>query len=88
MIERIDGIHANSTSVYFKCGSPTIIGNGEFRALSGRIDGFILYADSSHFENGQKLSTMELKELRSSYQEYILNREDFIDWASSDGILK
>ena len=43
MIEAIMKIHTTSSSVTFVCGDVAIIGNGEFRASSGKVDGFILY---------------------------------------------
>ena len=46
MIEAIMKIHTTSSSVTFVCGDIAIIGNGEFRASSGKVDGFILYADT------------------------------------------
>ena len=42
MIETMK-IHTTSSSVTFECGNAAIIGNGEFRASSGKVDGFILY---------------------------------------------
>lgn len=57
-----------------------IIGNGEFRASSGKVDGFILYADTLQYENGAKLSRDEQENLKCLYQHFVLNREDFIDW--------
>ena len=54
MIEAIIKIHTTS-SVTFVCGDAAIIGNGEFRASSGKVDGFILYADTLQYENGAKL---------------------------------
>ena len=56
MIEAIIKIHTTSSSVTFECGDAAIIGNGEFRASSGNVDGFILYADTLPYENGAKLS--------------------------------
>ena len=55
MIQAIMKIHTTSSSVTFVCGDVTIIGNGEFRASSGKVDGFILYADTLQYENGAKL---------------------------------
>lgn len=46
MIKAIMKIHTTSSSVTFVCGDVAIIGNGEFRASSGKVDGFILYADT------------------------------------------
>ena len=62
------------------CGNVAVIGNGEFRALSGKVDGFILYADTLRYENGAKLSRDEQENLKCLYQHFVLNREDFIDW--------
>ena len=64
----------------FVCGDVAIIGNGEFRASSGKVDGFILYADTLQYENGAKLSRDEQENLKCLYQHFVLNREDFIDW--------
>ena len=64
----------------FVCGNVAIIGNGEFRALSGKVDGFILYADTLRYENGAKLSRDEQENLKCLYQHFVLNHEDFIDW--------
>ena len=80
MIKAIMKIHTTSSSVTFECGNAAIIGNGEFRASSGKVDGFILYADTLHYENGAKLSQNEQKNLKYLYQHFILNHEDFIDW--------
>ena len=41
MIKAIMKIHTTSSSVTFVCGDAAIIGNGEFRASSGKVDGFI-----------------------------------------------
>ena len=41
MIDAIMKIHTTSSSVTFECGDIAIIGNGEFRASSGKVDGFI-----------------------------------------------
>ncbi len=43
MIKAIMKIHTTSSTVTFVCGDVAIIGNGEFRASSGKVDGFILY---------------------------------------------
>ena len=80
MIEAIMKIHTNSSSVTFECDDAAITGNGEFRASSGKVDGFILYADTLRYENGAKLSRDEQKNLKCLYQHFVLNREDFIDW--------
>ena len=70
MIEAIMKVHTTSSSVTF----------GEFRASSGKVDGFILYADTLRYENGAKLSRDEQENLKCLYQHFVLNREDFIDW--------
>lgn len=80
MIEAITKIHTTSSSVTFECGDIAVIGNGEFRALSGKVDGFILYADTLRYENGIKLSRDEQGNLKCLYQYFVWNREDFIDW--------
>ena len=82
MIEAITKIHTTSSSVTFVCGNVNvaIIGNGEFRASSGKVDGFILYADTLRYENGEKLSRNEQENLKCLYQHFILGHEDFIDW--------
>ena len=80
MIETIMKIHTTSSSVTFECGNAAIIGNGEFRASSGKVDGFILYADTLRYENGVKLSREEQENLKRLYQHFVLNHEDFIDW--------
>lgn len=80
MIEAIMKIHTSSSSVTFVCGDVAIIGNGEFQASSGKVDGFILYADTLRYENGTKLSRDEQKNLKCLYQHFVLNREDFINW--------
>ena len=80
MIEAIMKIHTTSSTVTFVCGDVAIIGNGEFRASSGKVDGFILYADTLRYENGAKLSRDEQENLKCLYQHFVLNREDFIDW--------
>ena len=80
MIEAILKIHFSSSSVTFECGNVAIIGNGEFRASSGKVDGFILYADTLRYENGEKLSRNEQENLKCLYQHFILGHEDFIDW--------
>ena len=80
MIEAIMKVHTTSSSVTFECGDIAIIGNGEFRASSGKVDGFILYADTLRYENGAKLSRDEQKNLKSLYQHFVWNHEDFIDW--------
>ena len=80
MIEAIIKIHTTSSSVTFVCGDAAIIGNGEFRALSGKVDGFILYADTLRYENGAKLSREEQENLKRLYQHFVLKHEDFIDW--------
>ena len=80
MIEAITRIYTNSSSVTFECGDVAIIGNGEFRALSGRVDGFILYAGTLQYENGTKLSRNEQENLKRLYQHFVLSHEDFLDW--------
>ncbi len=80
MVTAIKKIYTNSSSVTFDCNGVAIIGNGEFRAISGKLDGFILYSDTLHYENGEKLSRNEKENLKSLYQQFILNNEDFIDW--------
>ena len=80
MIETIMKIHTTSSSVTFECGNAAIIGNGEFRASSGKVDGFILYADTLQYENGAKFSQYEQEHLKCLYQHFVLNHEDFIDW--------
>lgn len=80
MIETIMKIHTTSSSVTFECGDIPIIGNGEFRTSSGKVDGFILYADTLRHENGTKLSRDEQENLKCLYQHFVLNHEDFIGW--------
>ena len=80
MIEAIMKIHFSSSSVTFECGNVAIIGNGEFRASSGKVDGFILYADTLRYENGEKLSRNEQENLKCLYQHFVFGHEDFIDW--------
>ena len=80
MIEAVTRILTNSSSVTFECDDVVIIGNGEFRALSGKVDGFILYADTLRYENGAKLSRGEQENLKRLYQHFVLKHEDFIDW--------
>lgn len=80
MIEAIMKVHTSSSSVTFECGNVAVIGKGEFRASSGKVDGFILYADTLRYENGAKLSRDEQEKLKYLYQHFVLNREDFIDW--------
>ena len=41
MIKAIMKIHTTSSTVTFVCGDVAIIGNGEFRASSGKVDGFL-----------------------------------------------
>ena len=80
MIEAIMKIHTTSSSVTFECGDVVMIGNGEFRASSRKVDGFILYADTLQYENGAKLSREDQEYLKCLYQHFVLNHEDFIDW--------
>lgn len=80
MIEAIMKVHTTSSSVTFECGNVAVIGKGELRASSGKVDGFILYADTLRYENGAKLSRDEQEKLKYLYQHFVLNREDFIDW--------
>ena len=80
MLEAIMKIQTTSSSVTFECGNVAIIGNGEFRASSGKVDGFILYADTLRYGNGEKLSRNEQENLKCLYQHFILGHEDFIDW--------
>ena len=58
MIEAIMKIHTTSSSITFECGDVAIVGNGEFRASSGKVDGFILYADTLRYENGRSSHRM------------------------------
>lgn len=80
MIEAIMKIHFSSSSVTFECGNVAIIGNGEFRASSGKVDGFILYVDTLRYGNGEKLSRNEQENLKCLYQHFVFGHEDFIDW--------
>ena len=80
MIKTIIKIYTNSSTVKFDCDGIIIIGKGEFKAISGKIDGFILYADTLQYENGIKLSLKEQENLKHLYQRFVLNHEDFIDW--------
>ena len=80
MLEAIMKIQTTSSSVTFECGNVAIIGNGEFRASSGKVDGFILYADTLRYGNGAKLSRNDQENLKCLYQHFILGHEDFIDW--------
>lgn len=80
MIEAIMKVRTTSSSVTFECGNVAMIGNGEFRASSGKVDGFILDADTLRYENGTRLSRDEQENLKCLYQHFVLNREDFIDW--------
>lgn len=80
MIEAITRIHTTSSSVTFECGEAVILGDGEFRASSGKVDGFILYGDTLQYENGAKLSQDEQEHLKCLYQRFVLYHEDFIDW--------
>ena len=52
MVTVIKKIYTNSSSVTFDCNGVAIIGNGEFRAISGKLDGFILYSDTLHRDTG------------------------------------
>ena len=71
MIKAIMKIHTTSSTVTFVCGDVAIIGNGEFRASSGKVDGFILYADTLQYENGAKLSRDEQENLKCLYQHFV-----------------
>ena len=80
MLEAIMKIQTTSSSVTFECGDVAIVGNGEFRVSSGKVDGFILYADTLRYENGEKLSRNEQENLKCLYQHFVFGHEDFIDW--------
>ena len=47
MVKAIMKIHTTSSTVTFVCGDVAIIGNGEFRASSGKVDGFTQIASAS-----------------------------------------
>ena len=71
--------HAASSSVAFECDGVVTIGNDEFRAVSGKVNGVILCADTLQYENGVKLSRDEQENLKCLYQHFVLRHEDFID---------
>lgn len=54
----------------------------EFRAKSGKIDGYILYSDTLKYKNGIYLSLQDKIKLKQLYMQYIQfnSYDDFIDW--------
>lgn len=79
-MEAIKRIHATSSTVTFDCDDNVVIGSGEFRASFGKVNGFILYSDTLHYEKGKILSQNEREKLNCLYQEYLSPHDDFIDW--------
>lgn len=81
MIE-IKEIVGNSAQTFFKMSDgKIIIASSEFRAKSGKIDGFIVYKDGiKYFDTKIKLTPQEITELIQRYEKYKLTHMDVVDW--------
>ena len=75
MIQAIMKIHTTSSSVTFVCGDVAIIGNGEFRASSGKVDGFILYANTLQYYYTRGSAFSFLVEQKPEYARYFTSWE-------------
>lgn len=81
MVE-IKEIVGNSAQTFFKMSDgKIIIAGSEFRAKSGKIDGFIVYKDGiKYFDTNTKLTPQEITELIQLYEKYKLTHIDVADW--------
>lgn len=82
MVE-IKEIQGNSAQTFFKMGNGTIVVAGsEFRAKSGKIDGFIVYKDEiKYLDTNINLTQQEIAELIEQYEKYKSTHSDVVDWA-------
>ncbi len=82
MVE-IKEIVGNSAQTFFKMTDGKIIVAGsEFRAKSGKIDGFIVYKDGiKYFDTNTNLTPQEITELIEQYEKYKSTHIDVVDWA-------
>lgn len=80
---KIKKITGDSGKTFFKLADSTIIiADSEFRAKSGKIDGFIVYRDTMKFyESNTSLSSQEIDELVKQYEKYKIAYSDIVDWA-------
>lgn len=81
--DKILKIHGTSSDVTFVCGALTVIGSGEFKTKSEKIDGFILYSASLKYEDGKPLIIEERTKLKKLYLEFAKDKKDAdweIDW--------
>lgn len=81
MVE-IKEILGNSAQTFFKMTDGKIIVAGsEFRAKSGKIDGFIVYKNGIKFLNTNiYLTSQEIDKLIKQYEKYKSTHNDVIDW--------
>lgn len=82
MVE-IQKIVGNSAEIFFKMvDGKIIVASSEFRAKSGKIDGFIVYKDGiKYFDTNESLTLQEIAELIEKYEKYKLTHPDIVDWA-------
>lgn len=81
-MREIKKIYGDSSGITFELDDTQIYGMSEFRAKSGKIDGYILYSDTLKYENGIYLSLQDKIKLKQLYMQYIQfnSYDDFVDW--------
>ena len=82
-MEAIKEIVGDSCKTYFKMTNGQIfVAGSEFRAKTGKIDGFIVYKDGiKHYDTEIVLTQQEILELIEQYEKYKLTHLDIVDWA-------
>ena len=79
----IKKIVGNSAETFFIINNGKIIvASSEFRAKSGKIDGFIVYKEGIKYcDTNIPLTPQEITELIEQYEKYKLTHIDVVDWA-------
>ena len=79
----IEKIIGDSGRTFFRMTDGQIIAaSSEFRAKSGKIDGFIVYQEGMQYHGtGVYLTQQEIAELMERYDIYKQTHHDVVDWA-------
>ena len=58
-----------------------IVGDSEFRAKSGKVDGVYVYTQSLKYKETEvQLTAEEIEELMKEFEIYNKDKRDFIEW--------
>lgn len=81
-MNRIKAIKGNYGKTFIELNDGNIIvGNSEFRAKSGKVDGVFVYTKSLKYKETEvPLTAEEIEELMKEFEIYNKDKRDFIEW--------